>query len=188
MKTILKKQLKNARLTFEEIQTIFMEIERIINNRPITYVYPGDIESCITPNHLIFAHRLEYESSSTIPLNQTTYIDVQSLSKKIDTTLKHFWGRWAKEYLSELRERQKIIGGNETRIVKEGDIVLVHEDFVPRHLWRLGRVEKLVTGKDGLVRGAEIKIEKTGSFIKRPVSKLFPVEYYENETKNIGVY
>ena len=63
----------------------------------------------------------------------------------------------------------------------------MHEDFVPRHLWRLGRVEKLVTGKDGLVRDAEIG--KTGSFIKRPVSKLFPVEYYENEneTKNIGV-
>ena len=36
VKGILKKQLKNARLTYEELLTIFVEIERIVNNRPIT--------------------------------------------------------------------------------------------------------------------------------------------------------
>ena len=172
---------KNARLTYEEILTIFVEIERIVNNRPITYVYPSEIESCVTPNHLIFGRRLEYVSDNNLPLNPNASIDFQSFCKKINTTLKHFWSRWTKEYLSELRERQKIVGGKSSRVANVGDVVIVHDDYVPRHLWRLGRIEKLYTGKDGLVRGAEIRIGKTGSIIKRPVSKLFPVEYFEND-------
>ena len=32
----------------------FFEFEMIINNAPVTYVYPNTIETCLTPNHLLF--------------------------------------------------------------------------------------------------------------------------------------
>ena len=185
VKDMLKKQLKNARLTYEELQTVLLEIERIVNNRPITYVYPAELETCVTPNHLIFGHRLEYESVSDAPVIHN--ISVENVSKKVDTTLKHFWSRWAKEYLSELRERQRIIGGNNARVIKSGDVVIVHEDFVPRHMWRLGLIENLIKGKDGHVRGAYVRIGKTGVTIKRAVNKLFPVECYKEDVNKASV-
>ena len=37
---------------FEELQNVLFEIELIINNAPLTYVYPNTIETYLTPNHL----------------------------------------------------------------------------------------------------------------------------------------
>ena len=39
---------------FEELQTVLYEVELIINNAPLTYVYPNTIGTCLTPNYLIF--------------------------------------------------------------------------------------------------------------------------------------
>ena len=59
VKSILKKEFKTACLTYEELLTLFFQIEQIINNRPFSYVYLSDIETCITPNHLLYGYRLE---------------------------------------------------------------------------------------------------------------------------------
>ena len=40
---------------FEELQTMLFEAELIINNKPLTYLYPNTIE---TPNHLLFGRQL----------------------------------------------------------------------------------------------------------------------------------
>ena len=37
-----------------ELQNALFEVELIINNAPLTYVYPNTIETCLTPNHLLF--------------------------------------------------------------------------------------------------------------------------------------
>ena len=39
---------------FEELQTELSEVKLIINNAPLTYVYPNSIETYLTPNHLLF--------------------------------------------------------------------------------------------------------------------------------------
>ena len=36
---------------FEELQTVLFEVKLIINNTPLTYVYPNTIETCLTSNH-----------------------------------------------------------------------------------------------------------------------------------------
>ena len=56
-----------------------------------------------------------------------------------------------------------------------GDIVIVYDEKLPRHIWRLGKIEALIPGGDGCVRGAVVKMGKTGATIKRPVNKLFPL-------------
>ena len=42
--------------------------------------------------------------------------------------------------------------------IKVGDVVIVHEDNVRRSFWRLGRVERLITGSAGVVRGDAVKV------------------------------
>ena len=50
---------------FEELQTVLFEVERIINNAPLTYVYTNTIETCLTPNHLLIGKQLLYSSNTT---------------------------------------------------------------------------------------------------------------------------
>ena len=60
VKSQLKIQLGNTRLTTEELLKISAEIEQVLNNRLITYDYPSDLEKCLTPNNLLFGHQLEH--------------------------------------------------------------------------------------------------------------------------------
>ena len=89
--------------------------------------------------------------------------------------LNHFWRRWCKEYLSSLREYQRVTSGKRSSKIQVNDIVIIYDENQPRHLWRLGNVEKLITGDDGNSRGAEVKCGKTGVTIRRPVNKLYPL-------------
>ena len=86
--------------------------------------------------------------------------------------IEHFWERWRREYITELREVQRVHRGGEQ--IQEGDIVLVFEEKVPRHNWRIAKVNELIPGTDGKVCGATVKIGKTGSYIQRPINKLYP--------------
>ena len=38
-----------------------------------------------------------------------------------------------------------------------------------------GRVENLIPGRDNRIRGAEVKVGKTGALIRRPVNRLYPL-------------
>ncbi|CAB4010136.1 Hypothetical predicted protein [Paramuricea clavata] len=82
---------------------------------------------------------------------------------------------WRDEYLLELRESHR----QGMRIIAEGDIVLVHEDDKRRNNWKLGKVDILIPGKDGEIRGANVTVSSSvlnPSMIRRPVQKLYPVE------------
>ena len=80
-----------------------------------------------------------------------------------------------------LREHQKIMSPNENRCkIELNDVVIVEEELVPRSAWRLGKVEGLIKGDDGQIRGAKVKVAKTKRVIQRPVNKLYPVECTKN--------
>ena len=66
---------------FEELQTMLVEVELITNNAPLIYVYPNTIETCSTPNYLLFGRQLVQSSSS-------------STTDKINRISNHFWDRW----------------------------------------------------------------------------------------------
>ena len=97
----------------------------------------------------------------------------------IDTLLDHFWNRWRREYITSLREVQRRVKKTGGEKIQEGDIVLVFDEKAPRHLWRKGKVERLIVGQGNVVRGAVLKIGKTGTTMKRPVNKLYPLLQYK---------
>ena len=57
-KRCLKKKLGKARVSYEELETVLIEIESVINNRPLTYVGDEIDKGPITPNHLIYGRKL----------------------------------------------------------------------------------------------------------------------------------
>ena len=58
--------------------------------------------------------------------------------------------------------------------IKVGDVVVIVQDVVPRHRWRLGVVVELIQSNDGLVRGVKVKVGKTRNVIRLPVNCLYP--------------
>ena len=71
---------------------------------------------------------------------------------------KHFWNCWVKEYLVNLRESHCNSKSYKGEAVKVGDVVIVHEEGQPSSKWQLAPVVRLITGKDGVIRGAETEL------------------------------
>ena len=67
------------------------------------------------------------------------------------------------------------------------DIVLVFYEKVPRHLWRIAIVTRVLASGYSEIRGAIVRIAKTNIILKRPVKNIFAVEntYHDtNQTDN----
>ena len=108
-------------------------------------------------------------------------INRDALSRRIhylQTLIDHYWNRWRREYLSELRERHKLTNVIPDRQIKLIIVVIIEETHVPRSRWKIGQVEESFTSENGFNRGCKLRvIGKRGYyFIKRPVNKLYPLE------------
>ncbi|XP_046854266.1 uncharacterized protein LOC124447403 [Xenia sp. Carnegie-2017] len=183
VKRCLKKVLGNARLTFDELLTILVEVEATLNSRPLTYTYDEVGSEPLTPSHLVTGRRLlsmpdevsgEEESDEGYCKKRYQYLSKKKM---------HFWNRWRKEYLVDLREFHRKDKDNTNRVVQRGDVVTVYEDNVKRGNWKTGVIEELFLGKDGVVRGAKVRLVRNGKVVhlNRPVQKLFPTELKHDE-------
>ena len=54
LKNCLKKVVGKAKLNFEELNTVIVEIEKCVNSRPLTYLSEEHEDTIITTNHLIY--------------------------------------------------------------------------------------------------------------------------------------
>ena len=83
------------------------------------------------------------------------------------------WSRWRNEYLKGLRERHKIVKGAELKL-QIGDVVIIKDDERNRAKWKLGIINNLIQGRDGVVRG--VKLRAGRSFMERAVQHIYPLE------------
>ena len=150
-------------------------------NRPLTYLCEDGGEP-LTSSHLIIGRRLLYLLPN-LPVDVTVQPeDVGNVSRResyIRTVLSHYWKRWTREYLTDLREHHhpRQTGGP---AISVGDVVCAQDEKKATRLnWDLAKVERLLTGRDGKVRAAAIQVN-TNSGKKRElrqhIQKLFPVE------------
>lgn len=142
MKRSLKKVLGSARLNYEELESILIETGGVINSRPLTYVYDELTEAPLTPSHLVVGRRLLDQSPVvTAPVNT-----LAGRERYLGGLLTHFRSRWKKEYLTGIREYQKLKVGEPRRVIQVGDIVHIYADKALRQQCRMGKVEKLLRG------------------------------------------
>ena len=59
VKRCLKKVVLNARLNYDKLLTGLKEIENIVNNRPLIYMYDDVNQEVLTSNKLLFGRNLD---------------------------------------------------------------------------------------------------------------------------------
>lgn len=180
VKRCLRKTLGKSMLSFYELESIIYELELIVNSRPLSALFDDEIEEVITPNHLLFGHSLNIENKESLVESN---FNLSKHTKYVNDLKEHFWRRWRAEYIPALRENQKLY--KRTNDVKPSvdDIVIVYDANQPRHKWLLGKIIKLIKGKDDIVRGAKVYLGKTKKNIERPINKLFPLELHVDTNK-----
>ena len=161
-------------ITFIELQTLISEIEIILNNRPLCADYDNDIDDVLTPNHLVFGRRLETSNNLEI-VQEGEDQDLSRRMRHLNGLLKFFWNIWKKEYLVALRETHKSTD-NKSANINIDDIVIIHNEYKPRQLWKLARVVELLKGIDGIVRAVKLRTGRSSCIITRPINKLYPLE------------
>ena len=103
VKSCLKKQLRKAKIDYDEMITVLKEFENVINNRPISYTnFESDLIEAITLSKLLYGRNLEVINivKDTSPMVD---LKVTKQEQDLQTLLKHFWSEWTSEYLTELR-------------------------------------------------------------------------------------
>ena len=158
-----------GRLTDEVLETLFCEVEAMINSRPLTKLSEDVTDmNTLSPNQLLILN----QSPKNFPGNYTKGDMYKQRWRFIQYLANQFWKRWLKEYLPELQKRNKWLNKQEN--IRVGDIVLLCEENTPRFLWPLGLVIEVKLGRDNLVRTVKVKTRST--VLIRPISKLVRLE------------
>ena len=184
VKGCLRKVLGNAKLTFDELGTVLAEVEANLNSRPLTYEYEEVGSEVLTPSHLVYGRRIvtlpDSKDQEVSRLDEEpTKTNSIARFKHLSTVLGHFWSRWKREYLTNLREFHKVgVVDKEYVLVEPGDVVIVYEQGKKRGEWRTGLVQELICGKDNVVRGARVCVMTNGhrQVLNRALQHLYPVE------------
>jgi hypothetical protein len=164
VKSILRKVINNVRLTYEEMNTILVQIEGLLNSRPLAPLTdePSNLDA-LTP-----AHFLTGQPITTLPETTDYDLCLQERWRMAQKLQRDFWNRWYHEYLSMLQQRPK---WQQIEVnVKIGDLVTIKDQKLPPGKWLLGKVIDIHEGSDKLTRVATIQTSK--NTIQRVINKL----------------
>ncbi|GFX11645.1 integrase catalytic domain-containing protein [Trichonephila clavipes] len=157
----LYRTLVNSKITFEEFETIIIQIEGILNSRPLVPLSDNINEyEVLTPEHFIIGRPI-----SAIPEPAILDISDNRLSRWQYTTkcVQTIWKRWKNDYLNHLQQRNK--WQFEKNNVAVGCLVLLKENDLPPCKWTMARILEVIYGTDG--KDLEPFLE-TGSAGRRP--------------------
>ena len=148
----MHKTLGRSHLSYETFQSVIMDIERNLNNRPLTYVEAErEEEAKLTPNMILWGRDVyaveDTESSDAEKLTR--------MAKRLENAKANAWKRWKREYVHSLMESHRL--NKETGTIPQvGEIVLLTGEEKNRGEWRKGKVVRLIKGKDDVVRGVTL--------------------------------
>ncbi|KAK7880770.1 hypothetical protein WMY93_032583 [Mugilogobius chulae] len=147
VKTALRTTLGDQSVPDEVLRTLLIEVEGILNSRPLGYV-SSDLADPdpVTPNCLLMGR-----PDSSLP--QVVYPESELLSRKrwrhSQILADHFWKHFIQHFLPTLQSRQK--WQTEKEDITVGTVVLIVDQQTPRALWQVGTVKTVIPGADGRV-------------------------------------
>ncbi|XP_062556600.1 uncharacterized protein LOC134221425 [Armigeres subalbatus] len=163
MKNHLYKSLSESHLTYEEMNTLLIQIEAILNSRPLIPMNddPFDYQA-LSPGHFLIGRELTSVAEPTYDhLKDGSLSRYQLIQKRKQS----FWNRWSNEYITSLQKRSKWL--KEPSLLREGLLVILQENQMPPQTWRLGRI---IDTHPGIIRVVTVRTSN-GTF-RRATTKI----------------
>ena len=172
VRKIFRSIIGEATLDEFDLMTLLTEVERILNDRPLTELpsAPSDLPA-ITPS-MILTGSLGDGTAPGFFMKGDAY---RRSWRKTQYLADRFWDRWLAEYLPLLQTRHKWYGTSPN--FKVGDLVLVVDESTKRGLWPKGVIEAVMPDTNNLVR--QVKVRTAHSNLVRDVRKLCLLEGFE---------
>ena len=123
-----------------------IDIERHLNNRPLTYVESelGE-DRLLTPNVIMWR-----QGAHTIDNDTEDEEELRRFENRLNQARQHARSRWKREYVQSLMDFHKIQKGR-SQLPEIGEIVFIVGEEKNQGQWKKGRVVKFIKGKDGIV-------------------------------------
>ncbi|XP_067270804.1 uncharacterized protein [Pseudorasbora parva] len=176
IKTALRVILREQSVPEPVMQTLLVEVEGILNSKPLGYV-SSDIADLdpVTPNLLLMGRH-----DASLP--QVLYDSNELLGKRrwrhSQVLADQFWSAFIRCYLPELQGRPK--WRTDGKEIAVGQVVLLIDHQLPRALWPVGTVTETYAGADGRIRTAKVQVRD--KMYTRPVVKLIQLPQMTDDT------
>ena len=165
------KTIGNDTLRWAELKEVVLDVEVALNNRPLSYLEDDIQLPPLTPNSMLHLNPNDLPDLEAHHIPET---ELRKRARYLTRCKEMMWSRWSKEYVRSLREQHRRAGGEQTPHPKIGDVVIIREDSKNRNQWKLGIVEQLIQGRDGITRAAKLRAGK--GVLERATQHLYPLE------------
>ena len=139
LKSALRKVVGSAKLNFEELHTVLVQIENMMNTRPLTYLSEENCDKHITPSQLMHGRNIHRRNI----VNDNDNALIKTRNKQVTAVSNHFWNRFTKEYLLSLREKHRYHKNstNEKQELTINNVVLIQDNKItPCNNWKREKV------------------------------------------------
>ena len=168
----------HERITFN---TLLVDVECVINARPLTYVYNDQegISYPLTPSQLINGRnfcKLPHEHTYEII---STHERLSRRGKYNRAVLGQLTSRWCKKYLTSLLEAYRSRGSLKEPNINIWDIVILQDTRKKRHFWNLCKIVHFYKGQNGSIRSSKVEMASPNSdkkLFNSSVKLLIPLE------------
>ena len=180
MKGHLRRVAGPRKLTYEEFSTLLVEIEMVLNSRPMGPV-SGDLDDLdlLTPAHFLIGGPL---AAQPHPTAADADLDRATHWRLVNAMRDRFWARWSREYLNSLQQRVKWSRPRESIAVGDFAIVVDSSLLGYHGKWPLARVLETYPGDDGRVR--VVKVRTASGEFTRPITKIVRLPVSEPSTSD----
>ena len=169
MKLLLRKNLQPHALRFDELTTVLLEAEAILNSRPLQPLHSDEATegNFLTAGHFLIGRPLIAPPIPRPPAGKVNSLRRWNLANRLTADL---WNQWTTSYLASCAQRSK--WSRTGRRLSVNDIVFIRDETLRLRDWPLAKIEEVHPGDDGEVRAVTIRCH--GKTYTRPACKIIP--------------
>nr|XP_049693532.1 uncharacterized protein LOC126054024 isoform X3 [Helicoverpa armigera] len=160
---------------YDKYDVLQADMEEMVDDPSEQYAEREEFEkqyySLVAAARQLINNARKQASGNSIAEVQNANVNNLQRFRRIKCLKQHFWSRFSHEYILWLQQRTKWLRSSGE--LTEGTLVVIKDKSSPPLLWLLGRIVKVLPGRDGIARVADIRTRK--GVIRRAFNTICPL-------------